>query len=265
MMKYLDVLLLQLCFLPTYLWYIKRINTGGEEVLSVLLVPVCVIVAYRFKSKTRPVVVHSNREKNIIVGGVSLYAVLWLIGCPAIIKASLAITVLLYYFGLLKSFGVSALAYCSLPWLSSFQYFLGYPLRRFVAECSAIILNLGGLSVEVQGTGLLYAGSKVFVDPPCSGVRMIWVILILTALTAVVYNYSWKKGMLLGFIALLIAVFGNVVRAVILFFPESNLVKWPGWTHESLGILVYLVVCAALLKIFSIMSHDKKITYTHSS
>jgi len=207
--------LTMLCFLPTYLWYIKRINTGGEEVLSVLLVPVCVIVAYRFKSKTRPVVVHSNREKNIIVGGVSLYAVLWLIGCPAIIKASLAITVLLYYFGLLKSFGVSALAYCSLPWLSSFQYFLGYPLRRFVAECSA--------------------------------------------------NYSWKKGMLLGFIALLIAVFGNVVRAVILFFPESNLVKWPGWTHESLGILVYLVVCAALLKIFSIMSHDKKITYTHSS
>jgi len=259
-MKRIDILLLQLCFLPSYVWYMKRMQMGGEEALSALLVPVCLIIAYLYRKENTNV--HTNKDNNIALCGVVVYILCWLIGVPAMIKASVAITVLLFYFKLLPHFGISALAYLSLPWLSSFQYFFGFPLRRFVAEAGALLLNVFGLSVEAQGTGLSFNGAEVFVDPPCSGVRMILAILVLTALAAVVFQCSWKKGIWFGVLALLMAVLGNVVRAVILFFPESYLVEWPGWTHEGVGLLVYTIVCLVLIWLFNLINHDKKIIRT---
>jgi len=97
------------------------------------------------------------------------------------------------------------------------------------------LLNVFGLSVEAQGTGLSFNG---------------------------VFQCSWKKGIWFGVLALLMAVLGNVVRAVILFFPESYLVEWPGWTHEGVGLLVYTIVCLVLIWLFNLINHDKKIIRT---
>ena len=122
-MKRLDQLLLILSFIPSYFWYARRISGGGEDLLSALLLPLCVCLTYYQQCKVE------WRVGGGTIAGVVLYILLWLLGVPAMIKATLAITVLLYASGLLRSFGISALAYLSLPWLSSFQFFFGYPLR----------------------------------------------------------------------------------------------------------------------------------------
>jgi len=200
-MKRLDQLLLTICFVPTYVWYVRRMGEGGEDLLSALLLPVCVGIAY-YQQK--------GKAWNIgllTVSGTVLYVLLWSLGVPAMIKATLAITVLLHASGLLRNFGFSALAYLSLPWLSSFQFFFGYPLRRVVAEGAAFLLKFTGLAVEAEGTGLSFQGASVFVDPPCSGVRMLWAILVLVGLVSVITSRGWRSGMLLCLSAIIMAVF----------------------------------------------------------
>jgi len=82
-MKRIDILLLQLCFLPSYVWYMKRMQMGGEEALSALLVPVCLIIAYLYRKENTNV--HTNKDNNIALCGVVVYILCWLIGVPAMI------------------------------------------------------------------------------------------------------------------------------------------------------------------------------------
>jgi hypothetical protein len=46
-----------------------------------------------------------------------------------------------------------------------------------------------------------------------------------------------------------LAVCGNSLRAVILFFPESGRVSWPHWTHEATGLAVHGLVLWALFAV----------------
>jgi len=257
LMKRLDLIILNLCFLPTYIWYARRIWTGGEEAVSAFLIPVCLFVVWRLRPKVK------EKLDYIILGAVGLYTILWVIGAPAMIKAGIAIVALLHYTGCLRHFGVTALAFLSLPWLSSFQYFLGYPLRKVVAEGSSLILNLVSVPVHAEGTGIAFQGSQVFVDPPCSGVRMIWAILFLSAILCSLFKSSWRQGITTCICAMVLAILGNIIRAAILFFPESKLVHWPDWTHETVGIAAYIGVCTALFLSFRFMNYEPKKTNTY--
>ena len=256
-MKRLDFLLLNLCVFPSYVWYVRRIVTGGEEVISVLLLPVCIMAAWKAKIQSKDLLDYRT------LAGATLYVVLWGIGAPAIVKAAVAIWILLYATGCLPHFGVSALGFLSLPWLSSFQYFFGFPLRKVVVEGASLTLNAFGLPVYASGTGLAFQGSQVFVDPPCSGVRMIWAVLFLSAILCVLFKTSWQKGVLTCTCGVLLAVLGNIVRATILFFPESELVQWPDWTHETVGVAAYLGICVALFMTLKLINNEPQTTYTH--
>ena len=254
-MKRLDLMILTLCFLPSYFWYVKRMISGGEEAVPALLIPVCLFAAWKIK----PVF----RFDAFTIAGAGLYLTLWLVAAPAMIKAGVAILTLLHYTGFLRSFGVSALAFLSLPWVSSFQYFFGHILRKIVAEGASLTLNVVGVPVHAEGTGLAFRGSQVFVDPPCSGVKMIWAILFLSAMLCVLFSSSWGKGIVTCFCALLLAIMGNIIRATILFFPESQLVEWPYWTHDAIGVIAYVSVCGVLIFSHRFMNYEPKKTITH--
>ncbi len=237
-----------LCFLPTYFWYVRRIGTGGESGLSVLVLPCVLWLASQAKTRATP-------RELLTMLGICAYALTWGLHLPALIKAVVAITVLLYRFGHLRNPSITALSYLTLPWLDSMQFFLGYPLRRVVAEVSALGLQSVGLEVLVSGTGLAYQHQQVFVDPPCSGVRMLWVGIVLSAILSVIFRLRWQRSLLLYSFALFLLIVANSVRGMTLFFPEAGLVHWPEWTHEGVGLLLYTLCVFALITISQRLSH----------
>ncbi len=220
------------CFVPSYVWYTRRILSGGESALSVVLLPLVLWLGSQEANRETPC-------ELLTTLGIVGYILMWSIPMPAMIKALLAITVLLYHFGLLKNLGVSSLSYLTLPWLDSLQFFLGYPLRRIVAEICAHGLQLLQFEVTLHGTGLLYQGQHVFVDPPCSGVKMLWAGTVLCAALIALLHLNWRQALLLYGISGVLLILGNAFRGIILFFPESHLVHWPAWVHEGVGLLIY--------------------------
>ena len=232
---------------------------GGEDAFSALLIPIIIgVIHFRNAQSKSPL----PTVNSFTLTGIACYILLWIIDTPALIKASVAITVLLHHHKLLKNFGISALAFLSLPWLSSFQYFFGSPLQKFIAKAGALTINSTGLPVTAIGTGISFQDQVVYVDPPCSGVKMLWSILILTASISVLYKLSWKQGIALSSLSVLFAIIGNILRASILFFPESNLVTWPAWTHQAIGCISYIGICLLLITSVHLFTrnHGKKIS-----
>ena len=74
--------------------------------------------------------------------------------------------------------GVLGLLWLSLPLVPSLQFYLGYPLRMLVASLAAPILRLAGFAVVQEGTCLNWAGQLIWIDAPCSGVRMSGLVYI---------------------------------------------------------------------------------------
>jgi len=99
--------------------------------------------------------------------------------------------------------------------LNFLDLYVSFPLRVFVTNLSSVLLNLCGLDVYGQGTGLYSrAGrfSPLDVADPCSGIRSLVALMALTA----VYGYlamdrPWKKWVLF-LSSLPLAVIGNLAR-----------------------------------------------------
>lgn len=139
------------------------------------------------------------------------------------------------------------LAVLSLPWLSSLQFYLGYPMRVASGELAATLLRMNGLSVHRVGTGLEWAGQTVFVDAPCSGVQMLWAGSLLAVLLAAVHRLDTRSTALLAGAAAVILVLANGLRAAALFYPEAGLLPLPAGAHSGAGVVVFAAAAAALI------------------
>ena len=84
--------------------------------------------------------------------------------------------------------GLFGLFYLSLPALPTLQFFGGYPMRVVVAELTAPILRIGGFAVIPEGTCLNWAGQLIWIDAPCSGIKMLWVGMFLTFVLLCLYE-----------------------------------------------------------------------------
>jgi exosortase/archaeosortase family protein len=137
----------------------------------------------------------------------------------------------------------------SLPLLSSLQFFVGYPLRVITAEVSAWLLRLGSWTVERQGSALLVDGQWVMVDAPCSGIQMAWVGYFTACALA-----AWQRlpdRLLLRRLPLvgLLVLSGNILRNTLLVWGESGASGFPGWAHETVGLLVFAAVCGMIFRV----------------
>lgn len=104
---------------------------------------------------------------------------------------------------------------------------LAFPLRVLTAKVSALLLNTGGMEVVREGTSLQSAASaaqglaqgdlfKLDVEDPCSGIRSLFALLMISAL----YGWMVLRGLgprlVLFASAIPLAVLGNIVRMVLL-------------------------------------------------
>ncbi|HJU53647.1 MAG TPA: archaeosortase/exosortase family protein [Pyrinomonadaceae bacterium] len=155
--------------------------------------------------------------------------------------------------------GLLGLLYLSLPVIPSLQFYGGYPLRVFVATVTAPILRLGGFNVVQEGTCLNWGGQLIWIDAPCSGVRMLWVGLFLVCVLAAVYDLRPLRTLYSLAAAFVVIIFGNVFRAVALFYLEAKVVEMPSWSHEYVGVVAFVVIAAGIVLIVRRMREGEKL------
>lgn len=227
---------------PIILWYFNRLGDGGDEPLGLwaLVLGIGFSVVRGFPSSIswwRP-------------WGASVCVTLSLLdGFPPLVRGWLAVVTLsLMCIHGRGWMGLFALLSLSLPWVSSLQFYLGYPLRLVIGKVCEILLGLCGYVVEAQGTVLLWRGELVIIDAPCSGVQMIWVAAIFcAAITCWIGLDNTRFLKLVQWTSLWVFI-GNVLRNFVLFLFESRIWRGPVWFHDAIGLLIFVGVLALVYR-----------------
>lgn len=233
-------------FWPVWRWYATRVGGSTDEAWGLLAFACAVYFVWREKSSdtTKPGLLFPALL-------VLLYAASYPF-LPPLLRATVAVTALGCTASLLRSGrrfhpGTLGLLYLSLPVIPSLQFYGGYPLRAFVAGAAAPLLRLGGFAVVQEGTCLNWAGRLIWVDAPCSGIRMLWVGLFLACALACFYDLRPLRTFLALAAAFVAILSGNVLRAVALFHVEAGVVQAPPWAHDYVGVVAFAAVAGFIL------------------
>jgi exosortase/archaeosortase family protein len=129
----------------------------------------------------------------------------------------------------------------------SFDFFLGYPLRLIVARIAALVALHG---IHAEGTGLSDGSILVYVDAPCSGIRMFLTALAVSAIAAGLCRLPLWATIVQMCCATVMILLANVLRVLILF-RFGDAAAPDTFLHEAVGIVVFtgtifLIFIAAL-------------------
>ena len=145
---------------------------------------------------------------------------------------------------------------------------VAFPLRLLMSEASVRFLNLIGFHSIRDGTAIISAadpvagivnGQRYSVDvaDPCSGIRSLFALTMISALVGILsFRTGWKVVILFA-AALPLAIFGNFCRILMLTFGTVafgsdfavGTLENPTWFHLAAGFVVYI---AALIGIFAL-------------
>lgn len=150
-----------------------------------------------------------------------------------------------------------------------------FPLRMIMSKASAGVLSSIGIPVILQGTGVmsapepmlgLQAGQRFRVDvaDPCSGIRSLFALMMISALYGhFTLKTWWQKGILFAS-SVPLAILGNLVRILMLTFgimtlgPEiaigANPLTEPSFFHMLSGYLVFAVALAGMIGVSSLLA-----------
>jgi exosortase/archaeosortase family protein len=147
----------------------------------------------------------------------------------------------------------------TLPVLPSLQFTLGYPMRVASAALTAGLLQAHGLAaVRAQSTFLIWRDEFIQFDAPCSGVNMMWAGMLLTLMGCVLLRLGMLKVILAVALSVAFAIAANVLRASSLFYVE--LVRQaPGWWHEGIGIIAFVMAAGAMLWILTRLQREEAV------
>ncbi|MBS1952685.1 MAG: archaeosortase/exosortase family protein [Cyanobacteria bacterium SZAS-4] len=251
-------------FWPVWQWYFERLTDPADEPLGIVAVLTLLLLGvhkYRSggrKASSRNFLVASNFGITLAIVGALLCIYCAVITvAPPIVIALLALTIcgviLHRTLPVALNVGDFSLLALSLPVVASLNYYLGYPMRILACKMSAVMLNIGGLAVNVQGTEILSNNSIVGIDPPCSGIKMLWVALYLSATCASLRGLRTEQTLKLLTISFLAAIVANALRVSSLFYVESGIVQvsgvWHTLVHSGVGVGIFALSAMALVKV----------------
>ncbi|MCC6749464.1 MAG: exosortase/archaeosortase family protein [Deltaproteobacteria bacterium] len=135
----------------------------------------------------------------------------------------------------------------SLPAVYWGNALVGHRLQELASQGAATILRLYGLPLRRHGAELSLGETTLVVDASCSGIRLLYVGLLLGLLT--LPSLRSRTRQLLGWMGLLVALVGaNTMRVVGLAAAQLHLGRPLGdAAHQSLGLVAFVVVAAPLL------------------
>ena len=239
-------------FWPLGYWYTRRLTDGGDEPLGLLVLGVLTILIFIERKN----LTHTTSKLTLAAAGAcfTLYilSTFWL---PPMLRCVPAILCITFYFGWHKRPGWLALMFLSLPLVASLQFYLGYPLRLVSTETTRWLVYPFVNDIIREGTTLTAHGKIVGVDPPCSGIKILWVGLVFTNIVTSLVSMKWRKAITFNLLAIGLLLSANSVRAALLFAPESGAIDIPDALHEGIGIICYLGVVLFLVKIASLNSY----------
>ena len=140
--------------------------------------------------------------------------------------------------------------WASLPLGIAFNTYFGYPLRIIVGHVASWIL---GGTIEPLGAGLTDGTHTVFIDAPCSGVRMLRMTVLLVGVVSVLTQLRVGATIALAFLGIFLTFVGNTARVSMLFVLSRHGDVSDG-LHSGIGIAgfggtaVFLVLAALWLQ-----------------
>ena len=228
---------------PVLRWYALRLGDGSDEPHGLAAFAAALLFApwSAWREQLSP------RQHAALAALLLVYCAAFPFTPP--LARALLFTVLLGVAAAPRGFALawSALLALSLPLVATLQFYLGYPLRALTATLAAPLLAVGGLHVEASGTSLAWAGERVVVDTPCSGLRMLWTGLVLAAVLACRLRLDTRASFKLFRQAALAVFVANTLRAAFIFCLETGLWPNPPWAHETVGLALVLVVALGIV------------------
>ena len=255
--KIVLILLQIVAFWSVWRWYFLRLSTSNDETYGILAIVAIIALCFKKRAETSAV---SN--VNFIIVTTLIYAVSFPF-LPPLLRTVVAVTSLTFaisgwFFGKKFHFGIWSLFLLSLPIVASLQFYLGFPMRILIGEATAILLKLNGLVVFREGVCLHFGEQSVWIDAPCSGVKMLWTGMFLASILVTIYNFSLRKIILSFVCAFGIILTGNIFRATGLFYLEAELIKMPSFGHEAIGVSAFILTCVGIVAvILKIRNFDK--------
>jgi len=253
--KPLLLLALQLAaFWPVWRWYAARASDSTDEMWSLLALATVLALSLRGQASIQETNQTAAQELDkallaptlVLLLYCATYSLLPPLARACLAATSLGLTLSFMRFGRRFQPGLLGLIYLSLPLVPTLQFYGGYPLRMLVAGVAAPLLRLNGFAVVQEGTCLNWGGQLIWIDAPCSGVRMLWTGLYLACALACIYGLRSFKTLLVLALALPAIILGNIFRAVALFYIEAGIIKMPGWAHEYTGVVAFLIVAGVI-------------------
>ncbi len=152
---------------------------------------------------------------------------------------------------------------------------LAFRLRLIMSDASVVLLNGFGIHTVQQGTAILSAPNELLglprgaafsvdVADPCSGIRSLFALTMVTALYAYfAIKPLWKQLFLFAF-AVPLAVMGNMARIMMLTIgtiavgPEIAIgsLEEPSLFHQIAGYIVFVVALAGMIGIGHLLLLD---------
>ena len=258
------VLALQLAAVwPVWPWYARRIADPSDDAeIGLVALAVAVFLLGRLPQRAPA---SARALLPAVVANLAYAASYHLL--PPLLRAALAFTAVgatlsALWRGRTLPAGLWALLLLSLPVMASLQFYLGYPLRVASGSVAAFLLRLSGWPAVREGAMLRVAEHSVWIDAPCSGVRMLWAAAFLGAAVHHVLDAGWRGRLLMALGLLPTVLLGNAFRALALTQLEITRVD-ARFLHEVVGAVAFL--CTGTLLVRFALWSERRAACTASS
>ena len=228
---------------PVLRWFALRLNDGSDEPAGLVALAAALLFA-PWRDALEPL---SSRRHATLAYLLVGYCVAFPFAPP--LARALIFVVLLGVAAAPRGFAFAwwMLLALSLPLVATLQFYLGYPLRAVTARICAPLLGLGGSPVVAEGVTLRWAGERVVIDAPCSGLHMLWTGLLIAALAACLLRLPTRAAITLFRQTAFCVFVANVLRATVLFQLETGRWPNPSWAHETVGLALFGGAMGAVL------------------
>jgi len=247
-------------FWAVWRWLALRVWTSAEERWGFLALAAAIFFVFGWSKSTFTGEGNKLESQNSFSGidlvPAILFTMMYIVGfafaMPPLARAIVAMTAITFLlsrwrFGKTFHFGLYGLLLLSLPSVASLQFFLGYPLRVVVGKATAKLLQMQGLDVWREGVCLHFGEKLIWIDAPCSGVKMLWFGLFGAAFLACFFRLSNLKTLAVCALAFLIILLGNIFRASALFYIEAEIISAPEFMHEAVGVFSFVFITLGIV------------------
>jgi exosortase len=133
---------------------------------------------------------------------------------------------------------------------------VGFWLRLWVIEASALLASIAGIDVLRSGTQLFAPDGRYNYDvaAACSGVRSLTALSALSLLVGYLSFEGWWRRAFVLFLCLPLVYVGNVARiAAIIFAAQWGGSAWGARAHDIMGYGVFVIVLGGVLGTVTLM------------